>query len=156
MLEVPKPAFQCEIQIRADGFHTSSIVASGLAPYGVFEFIQALLARPFLPPVEMVSKEVEPSFNPRFQGYQHAFGPDRWFHPCPPGSDVSPLLSLFRHCRGLLFLRSVFHASTFLPPLAPRVLPRFLATTEALSPSGRASSGPPSGHERRSSPDRDP
>ena len=39
MLEVLKPAFQCEIHIRADGFHTSSIVASGLAPYGVFEFI---------------------------------------------------------------------------------------------------------------------
>jgi hypothetical protein len=47
------------------------------------------------------------SFNPRFQGCQPAFGPDRRFHPCPPGSDVSPLLSLFRHCRGLLFHRSV-------------------------------------------------
>src|ERR1700730_4562057 len=53
----------------------------------------------------------------------NALGPDRWFHPCPPGSDFSPLLSRRRHCRGLLFLRSVFHASTFLPPLAPRVLP---------------------------------
>ena len=65
------------------------------------------------------------------------------FHPGPSGSDVSPLLSRFRHCRGLLFLRSVFHASTFLPPLAPRALPRFFATTEALSPSGYSSSGPP-------------
>ena len=61
MLEVPEPAFQCEIHIRADGFHTPSIVAPGLAPYGVFEFIQALLARPFLSPFEMVSQEVEPS-----------------------------------------------------------------------------------------------
>src|SRR5271166_2015379 len=61
VLEVPKPAFQCEIQIRADGFHTSSIVASGFAPYRVFEFIQALLARPFLSPFKMVAKEVEPS-----------------------------------------------------------------------------------------------
>ena len=42
MLEVLKPAFQCEIHIRADGFHTPSIVAPGLAPYCVFEFIQAL------------------------------------------------------------------------------------------------------------------
>ena len=61
MLEVLEPPFQCEIQIRADGFHTSSIVASGLAPYGVFEFAQALLARPFLSPFKMVSQEVEPS-----------------------------------------------------------------------------------------------
>ena len=61
VLEVPKPAFQCEIQIRADGSYTSSIAASGLAPYGVFEFIQALLARPFLSLFKMVAKEVEPS-----------------------------------------------------------------------------------------------
>ena len=61
VLEVPKPAFQCEIQIRADGFHTASIVASGFAPYRVFKFIQALLARPFLSPFKMVAKEVEPS-----------------------------------------------------------------------------------------------
>src|SRR6202030_672580 len=61
MLEVHIPAFQCQIQIRADGFHTSSITSSGLAPYGVFEFIQALLARPFLSPFKMVAKEVEPS-----------------------------------------------------------------------------------------------
>ena len=61
MLEVHIPAFQCAIQIRADGSHTSSIIASGLAPYSVFEFIQALLARPFLSPFKMVAKEVEPS-----------------------------------------------------------------------------------------------
>src|ERR1700681_3386320 len=61
MLEVHIPAFQCSIQIRADGSHTSSIIASGLAPYSVFEFIQALLARPFLSPFKMVAKEVEPS-----------------------------------------------------------------------------------------------
>ena len=61
VFEVPKPALQCEIQILADGLHTSSIVASGLAPYCVFEFIQALLARPFLSPFKMVSQKVEPS-----------------------------------------------------------------------------------------------
>ncbi|MGB8711249.1 MAG: hypothetical protein WCD39_16035, partial [Methyloceanibacter sp.] len=44
MLEVLEPPFQCAIQIRTDGFHTSSIIASGLTPYGVFEFTQALLA----------------------------------------------------------------------------------------------------------------
>src|SRR6516225_6848982 len=61
-----------------------------------------------------------------------------------------------RHCRRCLFHCSVFHASTFLPPLAPRALPRFCATTEALSPSGRGSSGLLTDHERRSFPDRDP
>src|SRR6202162_2540749 len=61
MLEVPEPAFQCQIQIRADGFHTSSITASGLASYGGFEFIQPLLARPFLSPFKMVANKVEPS-----------------------------------------------------------------------------------------------
>jgi hypothetical protein len=59
VLEVHKPVFQCEIQIRANGFHTTSIVALSLAPYGVFEFIQPLLARPFLSPFKMVAKEVD-------------------------------------------------------------------------------------------------
>src|SRR5258708_17572769 len=94
-----------------------------------------------LPPDFIDQSNPVASFHPRFQGRQHALCPDRWFHPCPPGSDFSPLLSRFRHCRGLLFLRSVFHASTFLPPLAPRALLRFLATTKALSPPGYSSSG---------------
>ena len=72
MFEVPKPSLQGEIQIRADGFHTSSIVASGLAPYGVFEFIQALLARPFLSPFEVVAQEVESSSLPNI--YYPGFG----------------------------------------------------------------------------------
>jgi hypothetical protein len=97
-----------------------------------------------------------PSFNPRFQGRQHALRPDRWFYPSPPGSDVSPLLSRFRHCRGWLFRRSVFHASTFLPPFAPRALPRFFATTEALSPPGYSSSGLPRSMNSVPFPVRDP
>src|SRR6201984_1175585 len=96
------------------------------------------------------------SFNPRFQGCQHALSPDRWFHPCPASTDLSALWSRCRHCRRCLFHWAVFHASTFLPPLAPRALPRFCATTEALSPSGRGSSGSTCSHERRSLPDRDP
>jgi hypothetical protein len=32
-----------------------------MAAPGVLEFIQALLARPFLSPFEMISQEVEPS-----------------------------------------------------------------------------------------------
>ena len=81
------------------------------------------------------------SFNPRFQGCQHAFGPDHGFHPRPAGADLSLLWSRCRHSRGSLFLWSVCHASTFLPPLTPRALTRFFATTEALSPPGHSSSG---------------
>src|SRR5207253_11026886 len=79
-----------------------------------------------------------------------------WFHPCPPGTDLSVLWSRCRHCRRCLFRCSVFHASTFLPPLAPRALPRFCATTEALSPSGHGSSGLPQTMNAVPSPDRDP
>ena len=38
------------------------------------------------------------------------------------------------HCRRLFFHGSVHHASTFLRPLAPRPLGRFVATTDALTP----------------------
>jgi hypothetical protein len=48
-------------------------------------------------------------------------------------------VSQFRRC---LFLWLVHYAFTFLPPFAPRELPRFLAPTEALSPSGHGSSDP--------------
>ena len=61
VLEVLIPAFQCRIQIRAERFHTSSAVASGLAPYHVFEFIVAFLAWQFPSPFEMVAQEVESS-----------------------------------------------------------------------------------------------
>ena len=47
----------------------------------------------------------------------------------------------------------LFCVSTFLPPLAPRALPRFCATMEALSPFGHGSSDPLAGHERRSFPE---
>ena len=43
---------------------------------------------------------------------------------------------------GVCSCSSVFHASTFLPPFAPRALPRFCATMEALSPFGHGSSDP--------------
>src|SRR5260370_13822812 len=80
------------------------------------------------------------SFNPRFQRCQHAFRPDDLFHPCPSGTDLSILWRPLGHCRRCLFRSSVFHASTFLPPFAPRALPRFFALTKALSPFGHGSS----------------
>jgi hypothetical protein len=61
MLEELIPAFQRRIQIRAYGFHVSSTVAPALAPYGVFEFIEAFLAWPFPSPFKMVTQEVESS-----------------------------------------------------------------------------------------------
>ena len=61
VFEVFKPALQCRMQIRAERFHTSSTVASSLAPYRVFEFIVAFLAWPFPSPFEMVAQEVESS-----------------------------------------------------------------------------------------------
>jgi hypothetical protein len=100
VLKVPIPAFQCEIQIFADSFHTSSIIASSLAPDGVFEFIQALLARPFLSPFKMVAKEVEPS----------------------------SLVSSYDPCFGQLHLQSVFFYP--LVVLFEHLLRFFLATTQ--------------------------
>ena len=71
MLEILVPAFQCRIQIRTEGFYTSAAAASGLTPYGVFEFIEAFLAWPFPTPFKMVAQEIESSslagvYQPRF------------------------------------------------------------------------------------------
>jgi hypothetical protein len=61
MLEVTKPAFEGLVQLLADRFDIPAAVATGLAPDGVFEFIEALLAWPFLSLFKMVAQEVEPS-----------------------------------------------------------------------------------------------
>ena len=57
-----------------------------------------------------------------------------------------------RHSRrwAFAFTLSGLHASIFLRPLAPRALPRFLATMDALTPPGRLFG--PLGHEHRSVP----
>jgi hypothetical protein len=54
-----------------------------------------------------------------------------------------------RHCRRWIgfVIRHGLHPSTFLRPLAPRALPRFLATMDALTPAGRLFG--PCGHEHR-------
>ena len=44
------------------------------------------------------------------------------------------MFSRCRHWRGLLFALYVHYTSTFLRPLAPRALPRFFATMDALTP----------------------
>ncbi len=64
------------------------------------------------------------------------------FNPPPPVADVSGLFSLGRpsHYRRSILafvMRHGLSTSTFLRPLAPRALPRFFATTDALTPAGR-------------------
>jgi len=75
------------------------------------------------------------SFHPLFEGRQHTFRPDRRFHPCPAGMDLSGLFSLFRHCRRWLFRRSVLHA--FHLPARPSLRIHYrclIATMGALTP----------------------
>jgi hypothetical protein len=63
------------------------------------------------------------------------------FHPPPAVADVCGLLRRrgLRHCcRSFgIVIRHVPLASTFLRPMAPRALPRFPATMDALTPVGR-------------------
>ena len=77
------------------------------------------------------------------------------FHPPPTVADVSGLWRRGRprHCRRSSFrfvIRHGLSTSTFLRPLAPRALPRFLATMDALTSAGRLFG--PCGHEHRSDP----
>ena len=52
--------------------------------------------------------------------------------------EESPIGLALWHSHGLSFCLSVAYPSTFLHPFAPRALPRFLATTGALTPARRA------------------
>ena len=77
------------------------------------------------------------------------------FNPPPSVADRSGLFSLGRprHSRRSYWIFVIRHSrstSTFLRPLAPRALPRFLATTDALTPAGRFFG--PGGPEPRSVP----
>ena len=86
------------------------------------------------------------SFHPLVEGIQHALRPDGAFRPVPArGKGLSRLFSSTAawHCHGFVFARTCHHASTFLRPLAPQALRRFLATTGALTPA-RAAFGRPS------------
>jgi hypothetical protein len=76
-------------------------------------------------------------FHPVSQGLQHALRPHRMFHPSPLYRiGFSRLLRpvTTAHSLGALFIRCIHCTSTFLHPLAPRALPRFSATTGALTP----------------------
>jgi hypothetical protein len=68
--------------------------------------------------------------------------------PRPSGSDFSSLLSRFRHCRGLWFLRSVFHPSTFLASLGSTGITPLLRYYEGSVTSRAQFFGPSTDHER--------
>ena len=88
-------------------------------------------------PADVVfTNQAEPnaSFHPLFKDLQHTIRPYRAFHPLPSGTGFSGLLSPYRHLRRFGFARYGLHLSTFLRPLAPRALPRFFATMDALTP----------------------
>lgn len=77
------------------------------------------------------------------------------FNPPPSVADLSSLFSLgrprhYRRSNRVFVMRHGRSPSTFLRPLAPRALPRFVATTDALTPAGRFFG--PCGHEPRSVP----
>lgn len=80
------------------------------------------------------------------------------FYPPPSVMDVSGLFRLLRasHSRrsSFLVIGHSPYASTFLHPLAPRSLLRFVATTDALTPARRLLG--PCGQEHRSGPDGSP
>jgi hypothetical protein len=69
---------------------------------------------------------------------------------CSPvlrSEDVSLLFSPMGHSQGEDFTPAQQHSSTFLRPFAPRALPRFLATMDALTPARGALRTPTSGNE---------
>ena len=88
----------------------------------------------FVWPADVIKLNQTPPFTPFFEGLQHTIGPYRAFHPGPWALGFSCLFSPCGHCRRFDFAHYKLHASTFLRPLAPRALPRFLATMDALTP----------------------
>src|SRR5271165_4124557 len=62
VLEVFKPASRGAVNFPDNIFQASGPAAVGLLAYGLFELIQALLARPTVASLEVVSQKVEPAF----------------------------------------------------------------------------------------------
>ena len=93
-----------------------------------------------------------------FKPGQPALGPYPMFDPPPTVVDLSSLFRRVgsRHSRRsrCQVIRHRLYTSTSLPPLAPRALPRFPATMDALTPARRFFG--PRRHERRSGPGRSP
>jgi hypothetical protein len=100
--------------------------------------IMAKIPKPlkvFVWPAYLVSQaEPNTSFHPLCECLQHTIRPYRAFHPVPSGTGFSGLLSPCGHSRRFAFALYGLHRSTFLPALAPRALPRFTATMQALTP----------------------
>ena len=85
-------------------------------------------------------KAKAPVGTPPHGGLQHAYRPHRPFDPIPLREiDVSgsPRPGSSGHVRRSFFVRHDRCASAFLRPFAPRALPRFIATMDALTPARR-------------------
>ena len=96
-----------------------------------------MFTKEFIWPVQIVYQtKPTASLYPLVEGLQHTVIPYRTFHPVPfHGLDFSRLFSPYLgHSRWGYFIWYVHPVSTFLHPLAPRTLLRFLATTDALTP----------------------
>jgi hypothetical protein len=104
--------------------------------------VQLLVRKEAVRPALMIDQtEPNSSFDPRFEGRQHAFGPHRRFGPqpgvSPQTAGLSDLRSLEWHSRRSCFRGWVLHASISLRPFAPQALPCFVATMDALTPARR-------------------
>ena len=115
---------------------------------GCFQAVQPTVGKEFVGPAMMIQAEPLVSFDPLFEGCQHPWCPNPWFHPVPSEQDVSGTCSPRGHCLRLFFRRFGHHVSTFLRPLAPPELPGLLATMGALTP-GRPALRLPREHEHR-------
>src|SRR3954447_6194239 len=85
--------------------------------------------------------EPSTSFDPRFEGHQHALRPDIRFHPGPAAPGISGLFSPYRHCRTVAFRIPLRHAFHLPVPLGSTPVTAFLSyygdsdSSEGLPPS---------------------
>ena len=102
---------------------------------GGFQAEQPMLGKERIRPALMTKPNT--SFHTVFQCCQHVVRPDRWFCPCPTGTDISALLSRCRHSRRCGFHLSVHNASIFLRPFARQALPCVNTRMDALTSTRR-------------------
>src|SRR5215212_2891422 len=89
-----------------------------------------LVGRPQVPSVIDLVDQTEPltSFDPSFEGRQHAIRPDTRFHPGPTAPSFSGLFSPYRHCRTVVFQLSVRHAIHLPVPLCSTPITALLSS----------------------------
>jgi hypothetical protein len=120
----------------ASGSPVDGLPATGLTEQGmgILQVEQPVFCKVVIGPAIAVPTV---SFDPPFEGRQHALCPNRVFRPAPAEPDVSGLRSRFRHYRRLLFIRLGHDTPSSCVPLLPPELPGFVATMDALTPERR-------------------